>query len=494
MTKLLSSLLLALFYLVPPYARADKPIYWHPYAGSVFAAQWGPPIQLFNDPYFNNGFRAAWSCSQFDGDDSLGLGVCRDYYSPYVNYLYGTSFAAHTWPDPNPASYYSDENKYWDFNEGIHEGFSDSNGRLYPAGANGSYSPGTQLGINRLETNAMLISAPTDPNQIFLESFNTDPAPNPHAGGLVRTVVSDRHGYLIMYMDTSNEIRNVATDNGPTFAVDTWPHFFVGQNFKQLIDLATFTQVLLSFNVDIPFVTILNNPIPNATFSDATYNVGFTLRRKDQPAIVLFLGYTLYSQHTDYVTPPEYSESFGGDQWGQAFYRGDVWGDLGGPLVPGTGARNVMVDLRSLMNKAIAKAQANGVPLQQLEDYYLAAVGFGWETMGHEQVRSDISGVSLTGNPDIIFDSEVYQDSIYDAYNGDLPWAGDGAPGLRRAHWKEWGVHEGRVASPTFDVKIYVERWGGTMPQCYDGATPDYECAVAHYVTYGRNAGHPGHW
>jgi hypothetical protein len=147
------------------------------------------------------------------------------------------------------------------------------------------------------------------------------------------------------------------------------------------------------------------------------------------------------------------------------------------------------------MNKAVAKAQASGVALSRLDDYYLASVGFGWETMGHEEVKSQISNVSLYGSPRIIFDSEVYQDTTYDAYNGDLPWAGDGSPGLRRAHWVEWGVNEGRVASPTFDVKIYAQRWGSTMPQCYrsDG-TPDYECAVAHYVIYGRDAGHPGHW
>jgi hypothetical protein len=331
-------------------------------------------------------------------------------------------------------------------------------------------------------------------NQIFLQSMNNLYQDDPHHNGLVRSVVSDRQGTLMTYMNTSNEIRSVATDNGPAFAVDTWPHFYVGQNFKQLIDLATFSQVLLGFNVEIPFAVIYGNGIPNHGFSDATYNVGFTLRRKDEPTTVLFLGYTLYSVHTDYTTPPEYAESFGGDQWGQGTYRGDVWADFGGPLVPGAGPRNITIDLGTLMNKAIAKAQANGVTLPPLEDYYLAAVGFGWETMGYEEVKSQISNVSLYGSPEMIFDSEVYQDSVYDSYNGDLPWAGDGAAGLRRAHWTEWGAKEGRVASPTFDVKIYVQRWGATMPQCYDGTTPDYECAIAHYVIFGRDAGHFGHW
>jgi len=301
-------------------------------------------------------------------------------------------------------------------------------------------------------------------NQIFLQNMNNLYPQDPHYNGLVRTVVSDRNGTLLMYMNTANEVRNVAIENSSTYALDTWPHFMVSQDFKKLIDLATFSQVLLSLNVQVWPVNIIANPIPGSYFSDATYNITFLLRRKDNPYVVLFLRYTPYSIHTDTNSPPEYDESFGGEQWGQASYRGAV-ADLGGPLSPDGSARNITIDLGELLNKAIVKAQNSSPPvsLSSLADYYLAGVGFGWETMGYEEVESQISSLSFYGSPKMIFDSEVYQDSVYQAYNGDLPWSGDWAAGQRRAHWVEYGCHEGRAASTTFDVKIYMER--SAIPQ-----------------------------
>jgi hypothetical protein len=493
-------LFLGLLNCFPVLSAIAKDLYLHPVAGTVLAPTYGPAVQLFCDQAFNNGFRAFWSCSDFDGDNSLTLGNCLTYYTPYANRYttpQGQTYAVHSWPDTGSPS---DYNKYWDFNEGIHENFTTPYGYTFPFDSQGNFTLANDLAVHRLEANQATTAQGISgglygltATQIFLQSMNNLSSADPNFNSLVRTVVSNRSGTLMTYMNTRNEIRNVATYNGAQFAYDTWPHFHIEQNFKQLIDLATLSQVNLSVNVQIWPVNMMPNTIPGNTFSAAGWGLNFTLRRKDNPDIVVFLGYTPYSVWSTTNSPPDYEEYFGGDQFDQALYRGNP-NDLGGPIASNGSVRTITIELRELMNKAIAKAGGNLGPYV-LDDYYLAAVGFGWETMGYEEVTSQISAVSLYGLPKTVFDAEVYQDSAYDSFNGDLPWTGDGAPGLRRAHWAEWGVNEGRVASSTFDVKIYVQRWGSTMPQCFrsDG-TPDYACAISHYVFYGRDAGHPGHW
>jgi hypothetical protein len=501
--------LIAILLLAPrvsSWATPDSPF--------VLAVPYGPPIQLLQDTAFNNGFRAFWSCSNFPNDVAgLGhLGDCVDYYTPYVN-TQGRNYEVHTWPDTEPAHAGSDANKYWNFTEGLHRGFRAYGYEFGPAG---EQSQAKDLAVHMLEANRENGSgglAASSPDLIWLQSMNnlpsTDPMdPNPHYGGLVRTVSSDRHGTIMTYMNTQNEIRNIAYTyayaNALTFAYDTWPTFVLEQNFKKAIDLATLSQLIINADVEIPFVQVL--PGFPGDFINATYSIGVALRRKD-PAnghAVVFLGYILYSSIGE-------NERFGGDQFSQAFYDGPNQ-DVGGYITPGAPPRTISFDLRALLDKAIA--YSNGALGSFVwEDYYLVGIGVGWETVGYHEVKSQISGVSAYGSPRMLFDSEVYEESadpnqpsIYKAWNNP---GGSYSEGEMRAHWVKWGCKYGLVASTTFDVKVYMDRWGAVgdpatgnsvsyynfMPQCYEAdGSRNYECAVDHYVIYGRDAGHPGHW
>jgi hypothetical protein len=459
----------------------------------VKAIPYGPYVELLNDTLFNNGFRAFMSCKQdkFEGF-SAGLGFtgeCTEYNTPYVN-TQGRNYAVHTWPDTGGPN---DVGKFWNFNEGAHSGFSIAP-YDFPQDTP-PFLPGPyDLRVNMLEANqengsGVLIAS--SPNLIWLQSTN-NLVSNSNYGALVRTVSTDRQGSLMMYMNTQTDIRN----NPATYSgFDTWPHFILEQNFKEVVDLATLSQIMVSANVSIPFANTLPDGGSNV---NANYSIGVSLRRKDNPASVLFLGYILYSAIGE-------NQRLIGDQWGSPAYDGDN-ADVGGPIVPGAPARTITFDLRELMNKAIAYANGALGPYV-LDDYYLAGFGMGWETFGYHEVRSDISGVSMIGSPRTLFDAEVYeqppnQPSIYNQWNNGLGWS----EGQMRAHWVKYGCHEGRVASTTFDVKIYMNRWGNPgdagsssfynyMPQCYNAdGSRDYECAIAHYVFYGRDAGHPGHW
>jgi len=466
----------------------------------VKAVPYGPVVELLNDTAFNNGFRAFMSCQQesFEGFNAgLGFtGNCTEYFTPYAN-TQGRNYAVHTWPDTGAPN---DTDKYWNFNEGVHSGFTIGS---YTFPQDTAFLPGPyDLRVNMLEANqennsGVLIAA--SPDLIWLQSMNNLSTQDPNYGSLMRTVSSDRHGSLMMYMNTATDIRNSpSTYSG----YDTWPHFIVEQNFKEVVDLATLSQIWVSASISIPFVTTLPGGGANV---NASYSIGVTLRRKDNPASILFLGYILYSAIGE-------NERLIGDQWGSPVYDGNN-ADVGGPLVPGAPPRAMTFDLRDLMNKAIAYSNnnANGaLGSYVLDDYYLAGFGIGWETFGNHEVKSEISGISMLGNPKAIFDSEVYeqppnQPSIYNQWNNGLNWT----EGQMRAHWAKFGCHEGRVASTTFDVKIYMDRWGAVgdpatgnststynyMPQCYNSdGSRDYECAIDHYVSFGRAAGHPGHW
>ena len=558
----------------------------------VLAVPYGPPVQLLQDPGFKNGFRAFWTCKNFPYEAPSGLGPigeCREYYTPYAN-TQGKNYTVHTWPDSWPANYWSDENKFWNFNEGIHAGFTLHgyqfplelpelpNGmpdeRNYPTlwpSQNRDFRE-TELAVHRLEANrdstngvvtGGLYSKPDDADLIWLQAMNNLSPNDPHAGGMIRNATSDRKGTLTMFMDTMNEFRNVATQNISQFAYDTWPHFSVDQTFKKPVDLATLSQVIFEVRTGIP-CAIMDDPglflaanpaachnpggwhSAKGRYQAMDYGFGLMLRRKDGNGVV-FLGYPLYSKCTlsdeagcnvgDNLNGPTGNGKFFVDQFTQAAYRGPV-NDVGGILNPGdTGIpgncdttlyemRHTWFDLRALLDKGRAYA-ASLLPYTDpaeearrvqfintpIEDYYLAHVGIGWETLGYQRVKSVVSGISLYGSPKMIFDSEVYQESsnanepsLYKAWYG----AGDEwTEGKLRAHWAKYGCHEGLAASTTFDVKIYMDRWGAVgdpttgnststynyMPQCYNSnGTRNYACAIAHYVIYGRIYGHWGNW
>lgn len=527
---ILCTALLSCFALHPSNA-AKGPILWdYPY---VLAVPDGLSVQLLQDQAFTNGFRAFWSCKTFPNDvAALGhIGECTDYFTPFAN-TQGKHYEVHTWPDTGAPN---DVGKYWNFNESIHAGFSlygylfplelpPPDPRNYPVPNPSPCRPvgETELGGHRLEGNRETSYGivgglyGVGPNLIWLQSMNNLSPSDPHWQGLVRTVSSNRAGEIMMYMNTENEMRNVATGFGSNFAYDGWPFFQLEQNFKKVIDLATLGSAMLQFNVELPLAENLS-PVPGGNWYSIDFTAGYMLRRKNNPPTVVFLGYPLYSTFA-----PNLDGRFFVDQFGSAAYSGNV-ADLGGKVQPaqsGPGVHNpanyrqISFELRTLMNKALAYAASfsylnDGDPSNDylepgrlaflqytLDDYYLASFGIGWETMGYQHVQSYISGVSLYGSPRMIFDSEVYQESTsayqpstYKALNNLT-----GSEGQARAHWAKIGSQQGLVASTTFNVNIYIARWGGYMPQCYQHGTWNYECAIDHYVLFGRAAQHWGHW
>jgi len=388
-------------------------------------------VQLLQDTAFHNGFRAYWTGVTDEVNNPLKLGNITSYYTPWVNdpSMYGTSYAIHSWPDPASAT--SDLNKYWNFGEGLHEGYADEGDRPFWTYPDGRWDPFYDLAVHRLEVNGHLWSwVEPDINGnngfVYLESYNDlyDPSQgyyNPHYGGLVRTVQGNRAGDLYTYMNTENEIHNIAVNNSSEYRNDTWPHFLLEQNFKQLIDPASFSTITFSANLRVGSVGFHHCLIWNCSFQDAIYGVVFTLRRKDSPGAVLFLSYDFYSVHADPYgnvdsgAPPEYSASFGIDQLGSAQYNGNVY-DAGGPLVPDDrwpftgGGTFKTIELRQFFANAVQFAIDHGPYSDQntedqrqyfihstLDDYWIAAMSIGWETMGWEEVSSEISAVSLLG-------------------------------------------------------------------------------------------------
>lgn len=195
---------------------------------------------------------------------------------------------------------------------------------------------------------------------------------------------SDRHGSLLIYGNTKNEIRNVATDNSSKWAYDTWPHYLVGQNFKQLIDLGRFTGLKFSADVDVPTVKRLDGwP---GDWKNASLYFCVILRRKSNPFSSLFLTQYLY---TDYQ--PSYRESIGVDQFGQGLFINKT----DKPLEVGVSPRYIEVDFIAALRSAKALNPAVGDP----QDYYLASAGFGWEFVGYYEFASRFSHVSLLGIP-----------------------------------------------------------------------------------------------
>ncbi len=333
-------------------------------------------VELFQDTQFTNGFRAYGTCTKWDSDQGnienippVHLGECIEYEYPLAGYF------IHSLPDTGAPN---DSGKFWNLNEGAHIGGFSGGGITVP--------PGSDLQIFRMEANSLTLS--NTPNLLWYQNMNNvgitpqDPLYNTR---LVRTFTSDRNGSILLYANTKNEIQNNATDNGPTFATNTWPHFYIDQNFKQLIDLGQFSMVNFSAMVKIPRVQTLPGWI--GTYQNSAFQIVAVLRRKDNPFVVLFLVYSPFALDTT-----DYRESIGVDQFGQGMYRGDI-NDIGGPLVVGGTSRTLTFDFIATLRKAIALRSLLGT----VNDYYLSGVEIGWEATGYQEFRSDIANVSLLG-------------------------------------------------------------------------------------------------
>lgn len=341
--------------------------------GLLSLPQGAARVELLHDTDFSGGFRAQGSCDQWSGDDGtaeklphgLHLGDCVHYVTPPDGY------SVRTLPDPGIPE---DAGKYWSLNEGVHKGpFNLSPAIKFPQT---HLSAGQDLQIHRMEVNSTVIE--NSATRLDIESSNETGS----GAGLVHGVISNKHGTISLFGDTKNEIRNVATDNGPRWRNDTWPTFYLDQNFKQLIDMGQFSELEFSAKINIPKVSTLSGwtgPYKNATFS-----IVALLRQKKNPFRGLFIENSLFSRN-----PLDYQENLGVDQWGQGLYRAEV----AEPLVAGAAARRVNIDLIANLHSAKALNQKIGDP----QDYYLAAISIGWELTGYHSFKSTIANVSLTG-------------------------------------------------------------------------------------------------
>lgn len=326
-------------------------------------------VELIQDREFTKGLRAAWSGASWTGDTlknglppGLRLGDITSYIKPPKGY------SVHTWPDKGAPV---DKGKYWNLTEGLHKGPMEIAPDIQLA-------DGEDLAIYRMEINAELRD--NSHSRLRIESMNKlSGTPQ-----LIRGFDSNRHGTLMIYGNTKNEIRNVATDNSSKWAYDTWPHYLVGQNFRQLIDLGRYDSMNFTAEVDVPRVK-QSDGWPGG-WKNATLYVSALLRRKSNPFACLFLVRTLY---TDY--PPSYRENIGADQFGQGLFNSKT----DNPLVIGAAPSHIEIDYIAALIAAKALNPAIGDP----QDYYLVGVGFGWEFVGYYEFASRFAHVSLMGVP-----------------------------------------------------------------------------------------------
>lgn len=349
----------------------------------VFRGVYTPPagasqIELFQDTNISNGLRAQWSCTSWESDQGsveglpggLQIGNCLSYQAARPGY------AIHTLPDLGSPN---DQGKFWHLNEGYHRGPM----QIAP---DINLAQGEDLQIFRSEANAKVVE--NSPSKIDIQHFN-NLGLTPNSPGyntkLVREFTSDRQGNVSIYHNTKNEIRNVATNQGPDFATDTWPHVYLDYKFKQLVDLSQFSSVEFSAKVDAPYVRELSgwtNPYKGSAFQMVVF-----LRKKSSPFVGLWLVNTLYSGNQS-----DYQASLSGDQWGIAMYRADV-NSFGGPLVPGTAPRTFRLNVFDSVRKAALLNPALGQP----GDYYLDSVEIGNESLGYQEYKVNLSNLSMKG-------------------------------------------------------------------------------------------------
>ncbi len=330
------------------------------------------PEELLQDREFTKGLRAEWSGASWTGDANrnglpagLRLGDITSYVTPPKGYH------VHTWPDKGAPV---DKGKYWSLTEGLHKGPMEIAPGIRLA-------DGEDLAIHRMEINAELRD--NSRSRLRIESMNK----LSRKPLLMHCFDSNRHGSLTIYGNTRNEIRNVATDNSAKWAYDTWPHYLVSQNFKQLVDMGRFSSLVFTAHVRAIRAKRLDGWPGN--WRNASLYVCVLLRRKANPLECLFVARTLY---TDY--PPSYREAMGVDQFGQGLYMAK--NDR--PLQIGAPPCRVETDFISSLRSAKVLNPAIGDP----QDYYLASMIFGWEFVGYYDFASSFSKVSLVGTPSIL--------------------------------------------------------------------------------------------
>lgn len=93
----------------------------------------------------------------------------------------------------------------------------------------------------------------------------------------------------------------------------------------------------------------------------------------------------------------------------------------------------------------------------------------------------NLSPISSESDEDLIFDYRFYADMY-----SDLKAAFGYDEGALRNHFKTYGIKEGRIASPVFDVAYYLAN-NSDLVQAFGAG--NYNAAYNHFLTYGINEG-----
>lgn len=341
------------------------------------------PVELLKDTQFANGFGACFWFGQnyTPGPEWLKMGLCQAYrpsVAPYIKVIPDN--------DPSKTVAQNNENKYWEFNDGIHENYTREDGVHI-----------NELLDHKLNYNYQLLD--NGPN--ILNISQTNPAK-----GIVKQVSTNKNGKIYFHYNSKNDFRNIANTYLPTFAYDTWPTFQISQKFRTIIDLANYDDLTVSLQPKIyKWDWLPGWPYSNEV--DKSLNLYTFIREKDYPR-GMFVGMALYTTdilhnhvfpdgHIDNLYP--YTPLYDLDQLGQGFYRDDVRLYGGPAAVSPAEYKTIHFNLLQLIDKALITGNVKRPDGSQRthDDYILQNFDLGIEGLGYFDVSYDIQNVSITG-------------------------------------------------------------------------------------------------
>ena len=372
-------------------------------------------VQLLKDRQFVNGFRALDYCYNFDSYSKLAYGNCVDYKNP-------PGYTVKTIPNEDSPN---DKDKYWTVVEGIHKVPFCDNGKCLTAGQ--------ELHEHRMSISSVVEN--TD-SRLTVKNYNNWGFPLNDAQRdtrLVRSLESDKQGKVNLYINTQNEIRNVAEYFGSDYKDDTWPHFIISQFFKEPVDIGLYEQIDVSIAAQIDSVKRLSN-WPN--LHEANFQTYVFLREKENPLVGLWVGLSLFSTNTR-----NYRTHFSADQYGISLFRKGADQGFGGPVSPGQGLKTIQFELKSLIKDAIQYSQGTLKPSP--DDYTLERFSIGWEIIGHYEIRNQFRDMSVVGKLHPVFENGYLDDILPDGTL--MGWAFDSED-----------------PSKSIDVHIYKDRPAGS--------------------------------
>ena len=340
----------------------------------------GEPVSLLQDIEFAEGFGAAFIYgSEYTGGRRPPIGEVTAYRDI-------APWQVHLIPD-GPVRKVGVKTHPWDFQEGLHHNFIDSQGNRV-----------RELHAHRLVVNHV-IEVDT-PEKLQFAQFNNYGLPRSHPDRdqkLVKRVTTDRQGTLTVFYDSQNEIRNAATGHSAKWARDTWPHLLVNQRFLHPIRLAEFERLDFGVTYRVDQMDKLSNwpnAIKGAARSGMNLKFMFFLRNPDDLEQKLFVGMMLFTSREKAWAP-----HLGVEQHGNVFYRASVAPEGIDPPVLGE-THTVEREVKGLIEEALQQAQEKQPELSaELEDYALYNFSIGFEGMGHWVSEATLSNLFLKGVP-----------------------------------------------------------------------------------------------